>query len=259
MSRFSHLEFGQKRRAEDDSPSGEAIRDEQFFRRRAEEAWLAGDFEKALQLYSRALEQQATFYEGWFGQVRMLIELGEYQEAILWTDKALELFPEHAELLAAKAIAWASDGDLQKAQAYSDNAVARKDPSSYVWLARARVLLKRKSRIAETCIRTAIGQAGPVVPIMRFEAGRLLMQNRRYAQAMEHLAEAASQLGGAALVWYEYGRCQAHLGLPGAATAFEQCLQLRPKWQEAAKALRRFRKRGILGRLRGFIKRALGH
>ena len=36
--------------------------------------------------------------------MRMLIELGEFREAKLWADKALERFPHEPELLAAKAV-----------------------------------------------------------------------------------------------------------------------------------------------------------
>ena len=47
----------------------------------------------------------------------MLVELGEYQEAKLWADKAIEKFPGDPELLAAKAVALARSGDLQGALA----------------------------------------------------------------------------------------------------------------------------------------------
>ena len=39
----------------------------------------------------------------------MRIELGEYREAGVWADKALELSPEHPELLALKALACVRD------------------------------------------------------------------------------------------------------------------------------------------------------
>ena len=76
---------------------GAPPRDAEYFLEQAEKCFLAGDYELALRNFSRSLEQNPAQFEGWFGQVRMLIELGEYEEALLWADKALELFPEHPE------------------------------------------------------------------------------------------------------------------------------------------------------------------
>ena len=61
----------------------------------------------------------------------MLIELGNYKEARLWTDKALEIFHNHSALLAAKAVAFAREGDGGKAQQFSDAALAQKGHNSY--------------------------------------------------------------------------------------------------------------------------------
>ena len=92
----------------------------------------------------------------------MLIELGEYKEATVWVDKALEMFPEHPELLAAKAVACARDGRMEKAIAYSDNSISKDNVTSIVWLARAEVLFNRKSSIAQNCISKAVIAAAPV-------------------------------------------------------------------------------------------------
>jgi tetratricopeptide (TPR) repeat protein len=60
-----------------------------------------GNHEEALRFYSRAVELDRTMVSGWVGQVQMLIALAEYPEAELWARKALELFRNHADLLAA--------------------------------------------------------------------------------------------------------------------------------------------------------------
>jgi len=258
MSRFSHLEFEEKGTPKAQGPQGEPVRDERFFHERAKAAWLAGDFEEALRNYSRALEKNSAFYDGWFGQVRMLIELGEYQESSLWADKALELFPEHPELLAAKAVACARDADIDKAQAFSDNAISKRGATPYVWLARAEVLLLRRSNMAETCIRNAISLANTAAPIVRFEAGRLLLNSRSYLSAMEYLRPAVKEMPKSALVWYEFGRCQAALGFPEAEVAFGQSLKLQPGWAEAQAALSQFKERGLMGRIRAAFRRLRG-
>ena len=104
MDRFSQLEFDEKKPQRQRS-EGEPVRGADYFHKEALKYWLAGDFELALRNYSRVLEEDNTLFEAWVGQILMLIELAEYNEAVVWTDKALEFFPEHPELLAAKAIA----------------------------------------------------------------------------------------------------------------------------------------------------------
>ena len=255
MSRFSHLEFGDKRRSQKTDGLGEPVRDQDFFAERAMTYWLAGDFEQALQNYSRALEKNSAFYPGWFGQVRMLIELREYPEARLWADKALELFPDHPELLAAKAVAFARDADVNKAQAFSDAAMTKKAVSSYVWLARAEVLLIRRRPAAENCLQNALSLAGEGSAVVRLNAGRVLLRHGHYSSATEYLRAAAQDLPRSALAWYELGRCQVRLGFPEADVSLKQSLLLHPGWAEADGALRRFRKRGLLGRLWSRLRR----
>ena len=119
MSRFSNLEFGDE--SEDQAPEQKAlVKDEAYYLAEARTAFENGNFESALRLYSKVLEFNPQNAIAWASQVRMLIELGEYREAKLWADKALERFPREPELLAAKAVALARSGDLQGALAFSD-------------------------------------------------------------------------------------------------------------------------------------------
>src|SRR6185436_12108099 len=112
--------------------------------------------ESALRLYSKVLEYDPLDTNAWTGQVRMLIELGEFREAKLWADKALERFPHHPELLAAKAVALGRSGDLQGALAFSDAAIEERGDTPYVWLARADVLLAREETRADYCLEEAL-------------------------------------------------------------------------------------------------------
>lgn len=68
--------------------------------RQADENRRQGYYENALRFYSRALELDKSLVPGWLGQVQMLIFLGEYPEAELWSRKALEIFRNNAELMA---------------------------------------------------------------------------------------------------------------------------------------------------------------
>ena len=253
MKRFDHLEFDNTRQPTQNGTAppipDESIRSEAYFHKAAVIYWLAGDFELALRNYSRALEINSAFLEGWVGQVHMLIELGEYPEAALWADKALKLFPENAKLLAAKAVACAYDGKFEQAMAYSDQSISKEDISSRAWLARAQVLMSKKSQIAETCLSNAIGVAGELAPIVRLEAGRLLARSENYYAALEYLNSAVRLLSKSALAWYELGCCQAKLGRPEAAVTLKQALKLHSDWTPAIEALKGVQTQGFLSRL----------
>lgn len=261
MSRFANLEFDDRQQGPAESKArgkGAPIRDAAYFQQEAEKYRLAGDFEVALRNYSRMLEQNSALFEGWFGQVRMLIELAEYEEALLWADKALELFPEHPELLAAKSVASNRSGALEKAMAYSDNAIGRKGVTPYVWIARAEALLARNSQTARHCLSNAVTLAGNGAPLARLESGRILLRSGQCAGALEYLSKAVTDLPTAPLAWLELGRCQAALGLAEAETTLSQCLTLRPHWDAAKRALMHFRKRGLFSRLRARLRRLFG-
>ena len=94
MSRFSNLEFqgGQEDAWQD---SQETVKDDVFYVAEAQRAFERADFEQGLRLYARALEHNPKSTDAWTGQVRMLIELGEFREARAWADKALEQHPNH--------------------------------------------------------------------------------------------------------------------------------------------------------------------
>jgi tetratricopeptide (TPR) repeat protein len=252
MRRFSRLEFGDKSdEGTGKGGTGEEIRDAEYFHKQAVRFFLGGDFELALRNYSRSLEQNSAFYPGWLGQVMMLIELGEYKEAAVWADKALEMFPEHPELLAAKAVACARDGRMEKAISYSDNSITKDNVTARVWLARAEVLLNRKSSIAQNCISRAVSIAGEDGPMVRLWVGRLLNKKGDYPAALQYLRMVCDELPKSALGWYELGRSQAGLGRPEAKVSFEQAIKLHPNWPEACEALRKFENRGFFARLFG--------
>jgi tetratricopeptide (TPR) repeat protein len=248
MRRFGRLEFDDKKGPRSQNAQGEEVRDEQYFYDQAMRFWLAGDFEPALRNYSRALERNNAFFPAWLGQVLMLIELGEYREAEVWSDKAMELFPEHPELLAVKAVACVRDGKIQKALAYSDNSVAQDNITSRVWLARAEVLLSRESRVAESCISKAVSMAGNNSPVVRLEAGRLLNKKGSYSAAQQYLRVAVDDLPKSALAWYALGCCQARLGRSEAKVTLQQSLDLRPGWETPERELRRLDRTGFIGR-----------
>src|SRR5262245_50967748 len=115
MARFDHLELEQK--GEEPlrpRPTHGEDHDEAYWLAQADGDRRQGLYENALRFYSRALEREKSMVNVWLGQVQMLIQLGEYPEAELWSRKALELFRNNSELLAGRAQALCRVGDKKQ-------------------------------------------------------------------------------------------------------------------------------------------------
>jgi len=272
MSRFDNLEFDdredpapQKARPQGSSgpvvpPSepaqfsgstGTPIRDATYFSTEGDVAFHVDQLEAALRNYSRALEQDNTLFEGWLGQVRVLLETAEYNEADLWAGKALEMFPEQPELLAVKAIASIRMGKSSMALAQSDNALARKGVTSFVWLARAEILMATRKPMAEHCLAKAVELSveGTSRGWTNWEVARLLRRYRRSAQALVYAHSAVQLLPGEAGVWLELARGQLALKMPEAKQSLEQALHIDRNCAAAQRLLKDYREPGLLRRL----------
>jgi tetratricopeptide (TPR) repeat protein len=228
MSRFANLEFDDESRRQALSSQGAPAKDDAQVFSEANKEFENGNFEGALRLFSKVLEFNPLHAAAWTGQVRMLIELGEFQEANLWADKALERFPNEPELLAAKAVALGRLGDTQAALAFSDSAIHERGDTPYVWLARGDVLLARKENRAQFCLDKAMSLA-PGDWLVAWLAARIRAYYRQFALALKLFQQAVEWNAGHFVVWLELGRCQQSLGLAGAAkNSFEQVRQLNP-------------------------------
>ena len=209
-----------------------------------------GRFEEALRGYAKVLEFNPRSAAAWAGQVRSLIELAEFTEARVWADKALASFPDEPELLAAKAVALARDGDLQGALSFSDAAVESQSSTPYIWLARGDVLLARREKRAEYCFEKAFALAGNS-PVMLWLGARVQAFYRHFARALKLAVEALNQDPGRAVLWLEAGRCQMQLGLLAQAeNSFEQARELDPDCP-AQRYLNEAAGKGFLDKLAG--------
>ncbi len=236
MSRFSNLELGGTPEGSSHEPARPPLKGEAHFLAEAQGAFANGGFDAALRLYSKVLEFNPQNAPAWTGQVRMLIELGEFKEARLWADTALEKFPHEPELLAAKAVALARSGDLQGAISFSDAAIEAHGDTPYIWLARGDVLLARKESRADYCFEKALAFA-PGDWFLIWLAGRIRFYYSQFALAAKLMREAVAANTGHFLPWLELGRCQQALGLAGPARhSFEQAKQLHPHHPEIARA-----------------------
>ena len=256
MSRFHNLEFGEQ--FEEPSEQQTTVKDEAYYLAEAQAAYESGRFEHGLRAYAKVLEFNPANVVAWSGQVRMLIELGEYREAKLWADKALETFPSDPELLAAKAVALARSGDLSGAMAFSDAAIEERGNSPYVWLARGDVLLARKEKRAASCFERAFALA-PGQWFWPWLGSRIHFYYEQFAIALKLAQQAVELESLRAVAWLQLGRCQFALGLVGAANhSLAQTEQLDPTSKELARELAHIKSAGIGGRLRGWWRKIQG-
>jgi tetratricopeptide (TPR) repeat protein len=258
MSRFGNLEFSSESEDQPRKVSGE-VKDDSYYLAEAHAAFENGNFESALRLYSKVLEFNPQSAAAWTGQVRMLIELGEYREAKLWADKALERFPHEPELLAAKAVALARSGDLQGALIFSDSSIEERGDTPYIWLARGDVLLAREEQRADYCFEKALLLA-PRDWFVAWLAARIRYFYEQFAVAMKLLQQAVEWKADHFPLWLELGQCQQALGFVGAAKdSFGLARQLNPGCREISVRLAKLSQVGLWGRLRGWGRRVLSH
>ena len=254
MSRFVNLEFGDE--SEDQwAQQKAAVKDEGYYLAQARAAFETADFELALRAFCKVLEFNPQNAAAWAGQVRMLIELGEYREAKLWADKALERFPHEPELLAAKAVALGRSGDLQGAMAFSDASIEERGDTPYVWLARGDVLLAREEARATYCFEKALLLA-PGDWFIAWLAARIRYYYKQFVLALKLLQQALDLNPAHFRLWLQLGQCQQALGLIGPArSSFAQAQQLNPQCHEAGFALTRLSEPGLGAHLRGWWRR----
>ena len=245
MTRFDRLEF-----EESESQKGveheldraqqqrhrEPDRDERFWLASASEERRKGLFESALRYYSRALELDKSLVTGWVGQVQMLISMGEYPEAELWSRKALELFRNNAELLAGRAQALCRKGDVKGAMASCDAAIGQQGLFSYPWIVRGELMVARRENVEEYCFDKAIQlDEDWLVPL---EIGLIYLHYGRAAKGLTRTRQAVERAPDRAYCWYRQGVCELELGLSSPAErSLKHCLQLEPKYADARRLL----------------------
>ena len=252
--RFTRLEFdeeGRRRQQREEARmlEGTPPRNGAHFAALALESQQLGHFEKALQLYTRAVRDDRGLVQAWVGQVQMLVQLGECAEARLWSDKALELFRDNGELLAAKAQACLRQGDLASGTACSDASLRSPGMSPWRWEVRGEALLVRGESLFRTCFQKAMAEPAADWFDHLVVAGILLFHGHA-AAALEYAQQAVGLRASHPYCWLVLGQCQASLGWnDDAQITFNRCLELTPRLDEAARAIEALRRQSVLGRL----------
>ncbi|NOY75589.1 MAG: tetratricopeptide repeat protein [Kiritimatiellaeota bacterium] len=252
MGRFDSLELDEEketakpsRQEQRKQPYGEKRKGADDFLTMALASMQLCDFEKALQMFSRALSFDNNSLSAWFGQLRCLIHLGEFKEATMWADKAIENLGETPELLAAKSCAYCRMGDFSRAYGLSDVSMEKKGSSPFVWLCRGEILLQQKGQNYGFCFDQALVSPGESWQIM-VEIARTYMFYGKAASALTYLELALEDAPSKALVWYELGNCYADLGLKNKAlNAFDKAVELAPEMKIAEKKRKKIQNSGF--------------
>lgn len=211
-------------------------------------------YEIALQMYTRCLERSRTVIPAWVGQVQMLVMLGEHREARLWADKALELFTNNGELMAAKAQACARLSDRKASFACSDGSLQAPGSSPWRWQVRGEVLLAAGEPHYDACFTKAL-QERSADWFDRIIIARIYLYYRRATNALAYAKAALDVNAAAAAAWFEMGNCQAQLALLGAAhSSYARCLELQPDFIEARRALEALKAMPLSQRVRRWLR-----
>lgn len=208
-----------------------------------------GNYENALRLYSRALEEDKSLVSGWLGQVQMLILLEESVEAELWSRKALELFPGNGDLLAGRAQAFRRLGDKGQALLHSDGALKAAGQSAYRWMVRGELMTATGQETHQHCFDKAVQLDHDwLVPLEIALIYQLLGSPSR---ALGRIRRAVELAPDRYYPWYVQGQVERDLGLESAAIkSWRHCLELCPGHVDAERELASLEQGGwSLGRI----------
>ncbi len=230
MGRFENLEISIRQK-----PKPEDIKqgyDEVYYINLAKESQLNGDFEAALRYFSRALSYKIEIPEAWIGQVLCLIDLGEFDEAMVWAEKAAEVIGNVSELLAVKAMALGRKGEFERALGYSDQAMKKGTNSPLLWLCRGDIIIANDHKNAEFCFRKAV-ECDKDNPFVYLRIGISLLSVKEPAPALTHLKRALELDPKSPLINFLVGKCYQMMGLDdNARDYYRRALRIKPDYQE---------------------------
>lgn len=252
MGRFSKLETGAgatpaasqplaaKAAAWNGPAKAEPEYDHAYYAGQAGALFFSGQYKKAMRLYSRAIQMDASRDEPWIGQVLCLLELKEYKEALVWVKRALELFPEEATLIALQGLAYAQQGMVQRGLASSDYAMNRSSRDPLVWVIRGEILSLAGNGNAQFCFDKAIESTHPDDWRVPMQIGLSQLRQKKWPQAARYLKMAAEHEPHNEFLWMRLGYAYERLGLSQSALeAYRAARNLNTGNSEAEDSLRR--------------------
>ena len=255
MGRFDWLETEV---AKTQKPAEEKERfDANHYIQEAERFYREGAYESALKFYSKALGENSELVDAWDGQVRCLIDLDELKEARLWVNKALEKFPESAEIISAKSVILAKMFELNEALVLSNKAIAKKNPSKHIWLDRGFILLCHNDEENAGHCFSKVLDGNPQDAFFNLRIGICYLDGKKFSKAKPYLDKSSEVSPENPLALYKLGQCYQGLDfLSKSEWCYEKALALKPEFKnEIEAALNKIKGTGIFTRLFSWIRR----
>ena len=214
-----------------------------------------GSYEAALRSYGRALECERSHVAAWVGQAQVLILLGEPRQAEMWTVSGLKIFPNNADLLAARSQAVCRLGNHREALQYNDASIQGEGTSAYRWSVRGELMTASKSSTADHCFDSA--EQIDADWLVRTENANILLFYNQPLKAMGRAMAAVNTAPDSPFAWTVRGICELEAGFNAQAKkSLEQALQLEPGFKEAKKWMVAAQENpGFLKRVWGFFQK----
>jgi len=215
--------------------------DQGYYLAEAENLFYQGDYQKALRLYSRAMQVDQSTVDPWIGQVLSLIELGQKREAAMWALRSLELFPEDPRLISLQGLTYALNGTIKRGLACSDYAISQPLPATaFIWAVRGHILSLADNQNATFCFDKAMEVRQKDDWKTPLRIGLLLISEKKWSRAAEFLELAVQVNGKNPFAWKKLGFAREQLGLAQPALeAYQAAIHLNVADKEADDAMRR--------------------
>lgn len=228
------------RRRETDA-SGEHDYDQGHYQADGDRLFYSGEYQKALRSYSRAMEVDHSAVEPWIGQVLTLIKLKQSREATMWAMRAVELFPESADLVSLQGLALALTGANQRSIACSDYSMTLPGGgSAFGWLIRAVILARADNPNAGYCYEKIKELRNPADWRVLALAGSFLIDQKKWASALEFLRLATEAQPANPWLWNMLGLANEKLGFnQPAMQAYRSALEINPNNRDARDSVAR--------------------
>jgi tetratricopeptide (TPR) repeat protein len=187
---------------------------------RAQEAYFRGQYLDALKHYSQSLAEDVRKSSAWVGQVRVLVDVGEYESAVYWAEKGYRSCSGETMLIFAKAFALAHAGRIDEAKTLI-NVPVKKDEAPMHWLLRGEVLIRVRINFVQRIFTPykGIGRLGAFFcfvkalshdqydPFMNQRIGLAYMLMKNSNRALEHLNLSLRAVSDNPLTLYGMAQC----------------------------------------------------
>ena len=188
--------------------------------KQAQEEYFRGHYLDALKHYAQVLAEDESESSAWVGQVRILIDVGEYESAIYWAEKGHESCGGETMLTFVKAFALAHAGRIDEAKTLI-NVPVEKDEAAMLWLLRGEVLIRVRISLFQKIFTPykGIGRLGAFFcfvkalshdqydPFINQRIGLAYMQVKDSNRALEHLNLSLRAHGDNPLTQYGIAQC----------------------------------------------------